>query len=418
MDAASFFLQLALILIAARVFAEMAVRFGAPAVIGELLAGVLLGPSVLGWIEPTETIQMMAEIGIILLLFHTGIETDARRLIDAGPRAAITAVGGFVIPFLLGFTLSRFVFDHALLVALFIGGTLTATSIGVTIRILKDVNRQHSMEGQVVLGAAVIDDILGVLLLAVLYNFSRTGAFSLAQLGTITLYIGMFLIAAPVAAKIISFVIGGSYHHSRIPGLAATTIVSLVLLFAWLAHLIGAPELLGGFAAGLALSRRFFLPFGLVLKSNRKFRDEIEHGMEPIVHLFTPIFFVTVGLSLDLGAVDWSSPYIWIFSVVVATAAIVGKIAGAWLLTGDHWLVRTAIGMAMVPRGEVGLVFAELGRAAGVFDAATYTGIVLVIAYTTLFSPFWIKLFYRLYGRRAELADGEHPPDGNRRAGG
>ncbi len=403
MEAANFFLQLAVILVSARLFAEVAMRFGAPAVIGELMAGVVLGPSLLGFLQPTEIIQMMAEIGIILLLFQTGIETDARRLFDAGPRATVVAIGGFVLPFLLGFGTSYLLFGHELLVALFVGGTLTATSIGVTVRILKDAGRQHSMEGQVVLGAAVVDDILGVLLLAVLYNFSRTGDISLIHLGTVTLFIAMFILAAPVAAKLLSSLIGGNYHRSRMPGLVATAIVSLVMVFAWLAHLIGAPELLGGFAAGLALSRRFFLPFGLVIHSNKKFRDEVETDMQPIVQLFTPIFFVTVGLSLDLGAVDWSSSYIWLFSLVLAFVAIAGKVAGAFLLVRDHWLVRSAIGMAMVPRGEVGLVFAELGRAAEVFDDATYTGIVLVIAYTTLFSPFWIKLFYRLYGDREEL---------------
>ena len=127
--------------------------------------------------------------------------------------------------------------------------------------------------------------------------------------------------------------------------------------------------------------------------------------MKPKVQLFTPIFFVTVGLSLDLRQVDWSSAFVWLFSLSLAVVAIAGKIAGGYLLFREHWLMKSAIGMAMVPRGEVGLIFAELGRSAGVFDDASYAAMVLVIAYTTLFSPFWIKLFYRLYGHRAELAE-------------
>ena len=126
--------------------------------------------------------------------------------------------------------------------------------------------------------------------------------------------------------------------------------------------------------------------------------------MKPIVQMFTPIFFVTVGLSLDLREVDWSSAFIWVFSLSIGFVAIAGKIAGGHLLVREHWLMRSAVGMAMVPRGEVGLIFAELGRTAGVFDSETYAAVVLVIAYTTLFSPFWIKLFYRLYGDRPELA--------------
>lgn len=420
MAAAEFFIQLAGILIAARFCAEIATRLGAPSVIGELVAGIIIGPSVLGWVEPTEIIRLLAEIGIILLLFEVGLETDISRLAKAGGRSIIAALGGFVIPFVIGYGASRYLFDHDILLALFIGGTLTATSIGVTVRILRDVGRQSSSEGQIVLGAAVIDDLLGVLLLAVLYEFSRTGDLGLANLATLAFYIGIFFVIAPIAAKLISFVVGRFHETSQTPGLVATSIISLVLVFAWLAHTIGAPELLGGFAAGLALSRRFFLPFGIALSRDVRFAEEVERDMKPIVQMFTPIFFVTVGLSLDLHEVDWTSSFIWVFSLSVGFIAIAGKIAGGYLLIQEHWLMRSAVGMAMVPRGEVGLIFAELGRTAGVFDSETYAAVVLVIAYTTLFSPFWIKLFYRLYGDRPELAlaptetakanEPEHPP--------
>ncbi len=403
MEAAQFFIELAGILIAARLAGELATRFGAPSVIGELAAGIILGPSVLGWVAPTEIIRLLAEIGIILLLFEVGLETDIGRLAKSGGRSVAVALGGFVVPFVLGYGVSRYLFNHDTLLALFVGGTLTATSIGVTVRILRDVDRQNSREGQIVLGAAVIDDLLGVLLLAVLYEFSRTGEVSLASLGRLSLFIGVFFVIAPVAAKLVSYLIGHYRQATQIPGLVTTSIISLVLVFAWLAHTIGAPELLGGFAAGLALSRRFFLPFGVALARNPRFADEVERDMKPIVQLFTPVFFVTVGLSLDLREVDWTSAFIWFFSISVAFVAIIGKIAGGYLLVREHWLMRSAVGMAMVPRGEVGLIFAELGRASGILDGATYAGVVLIVAYTTLFSPFWIKLFYRLYGHRPEL---------------
>jgi Kef-type K+ transport system membrane component KefB len=405
MDASQFFIELAGILIAARLAGELAARFGAPSVIGELAAGIILGPSVLGWLAPTEVIRLLAEIGIILLLFEVGLETDIGRLARSGGRSVVVALGGFVAPFVLGFITSRYMFEHDLLLALFIGGTLTATSIGVTVRILRDVGRQNSREGQIVLGAAVIDDLLGVLLLAVLYEFSRTGEVSLEGLGKLTLFIGIFFLVAPVAAKLVSYLIGHYQRATQIPGLVTTSIISLVLVFAWFAHAIGAPELLGGFAAGLALSRRFFLPFGVALARNPRFADEVERDMKPIVQLFTPIFFVTVGLSLDLREVDWGSAFIWVFSLSIGCIAIAGKIAGGYLLFREHWLMRSAVGIAMVPRGEVGLIFAELGRASGIFDGATYAAVVLVVAYTTLFSPFWIKLFYRLFGHRPELAE-------------
>jgi Kef-type K+ transport system membrane component KefB len=407
MGEAQFFLQIAIILIVARIFAEIAMSFGAPSVIGELFAGIALGPSLAGIIEPNDVIHLLAMIGVILLLFEVGLETDVERLAKSGRQSTIAAIGGFVTPFVLGWALSYLVFDQSMVVSLFIGGALTATSIGITVRILRDVGRQNSLEGQIVLGAAVIDDVLGVLLLAFLYEYSQSGDLSLTNLTRIALFTGMFFVLAPIAAKAVSQIISSYEKHAHTPGLIATIIVSLVLLFAAAAHAVGAPELLGGFAAGLALSRRFFLPFGVALGRNPVFAEHVEVTMKPIVQLFTPIFFVTVGLSLDLTAIDWSSGWIWTFSLSLAFFAIIGKIAGGFMLRKQHWLMRSAVGLSMVPRGEVGLIFAELGRSAGVFDPATYAAMVLVIAYTTLFSPFWIKLFYRLYGSRAELSDND-----------
>jgi Kef-type K+ transport system membrane component KefB len=174
--------------------------------------------------------------------------------------------------------------------------------------------------------------------------------------------------------------------------------VALVLSFAGLAHLIGAPELLGGFAAGVALSRRFFLPFGAAIRFKPEFTRQIEEEMRPIIRITTPIFFVMVGLSLDLTAVNWASPFFWVFSLSVLVLSIVGKLAGAWLIPESRYM-RTAIGIAMVPRGEVGLIFAELGKTSEIFNDDIYAAIVIVIAYTTLLAPFWIKSYYRMFGK-------------------
>ncbi len=163
MQAHIFFFHLLLILLTARFFAEIASRLRMPSVIGEIMAGILIGPSILGIIEHDETIKLLAEIGIILLLFEVGLKTDARRLLEAGSKSTIVAIGGFVMPFLLGFLVAFVLLDMGLLVSLFIGGTLTATSIGITVRVLSDLGRQHHREGQIVLGATVLDGIQGVL---------------------------------------------------------------------------------------------------------------------------------------------------------------------------------------------------------------------------------------------------------------
>jgi Kef-type K+ transport system membrane component KefB len=394
-----FFLTLLIILLTARIFAELATRLQAPSVIGELFAGVILGPSLLGWIEPYEAIKLMAEIGIILLLFEVGLETDVKRLVRTGIKSLVVAMVGFVLPLVLGFSLGYWVFNQPLLVSLFIGGTLTATSIGITVRVLSDLKRQQAPEGQIVLGAAVLDDVMGVVLLALLYEFSIGGGVSILNTGKVLIFVAAFFVLAPVAAKLISLVIRRFDAVSEIPGLIPTSIVSLVLFFAWLAHALGAPELLGGFAAGLALSRRFFLPLGIALHTDEKFAHRIEDQMKPIVHLFTPIFFVFVGLSLNLREIDWGSPFIWIFSLSLLLASIAGKLIGAFLIK-ESWPIRWVIGLAMIPRGEVGLIFAELGRISGIFNNEIYAGMVIVIALTTLLPPFIMKWFYGHYAHR------------------
>jgi Kef-type K+ transport system membrane component KefB len=393
MEVHTFFLQLMVLLLTARLFAEVSARLSVPSVIGELMAGVVLGPSLLGWLSPGEIFRLLAEIGIILLLFEVGLETDVRRLIRAGTRSLVVAVMGFVLPFVLGFGLGYGLLGMPLLPALFVGGALTATSIGVTVRVLTDLGRHQSHEGQVVLGAAVLDDILGVVLLGLLYEFSVGGGVSIANAGKVILFIGIFFFLATPLAKLLSLVIRRLTRVSDIPGLIPTTIVSLVLFFAWLAHAVGAPELLGGFAAGLALSRRFFLPFGIAIRTDRRFAKSVEKQMRPIIHLFTPIFFVMVGLSLNLREVDWSSPYIWGLSLSLTAVAVVGKLVGPFLV-GAGWRQATAIGVAMIPRGEVGLVFAELGRVSGILDNQLYTGLIIAIALTTMAAPFALKRFY------------------------
>jgi Kef-type K+ transport system membrane component KefB len=396
MEVHTFFLILLAILLAARILGEAAARFGAPPVIGELAAGVLLGPSLLGWVEPGTTIKLLAEIGIILLLFEVGLETDVMRLVRTGAKPVIVATAGFVLPFVFGYGASHYLFDQPLLVSLFIGGTLTATSIGITVRVLTDLRRQDHPEAQVVLGAAVLDDVLGVVLLAFLYKFSVSGEVELTGTLKVLAFVGLFLVLAPVAAKLMAQIIKRFERASQIPGLIPTTVVALVLFFAWLAHAVGAPELLGGFAAGLALSRRFFFPMGLAIRTDPGFAHRMEEQMKPIIHLFTPIFFVMVGLSLNFLAIDWTSSFIWMFSLTLFGLAVAGKMLGAFLIRERH-VTQVAVGLAMIPRGEVGLIFAELGRSSGIFAAEIYAAMVIVIALTTLLPPFVMKWFYGRY---------------------
>lgn len=397
MQAHTFFLYLLIILLSARLFAEIAVRLRTPAVIGELFAGVVIGPSIFGWIEPVEALRLMAEIGIILLLFEVGLSTDVKRLISSGGKSVTVALLGFFAPLIFGFFIGHTLIGLTTLESLFIGGTLTATSIGITVRVLHDLKLGHSHQGQIVLGAAVLDDVLGVILLALLYEFSIGGGVNLVNAARVMVFISAFFILAPIMAKLMSAVIKHFHNVRELPGLIPTSIVSLVLFFAWLAHAIGAPELLGGFAAGLALSRRFFLPLGVTLRQDEDFAAAIEEQMQPIIQLFTPIFFVVVGLSINLREINWTSSDVWGFSLLLLAAAIVGKFAGVMFIR-EKPTSRLMIGMAMVPRGEVGLIFVELGRLSGIFNEDIHASMVVVIVLTTIIPPFAMKWFHKHFG--------------------
>lgn len=207
MEAHTFLIQLVIILFSARIVGEIAAYFNAPSVIGELIAGIIIGPSLLGLIELTPPIQLLAQIGIILLLFEVGIETDIGRLTSSGFKAFIVALGGVVLPFVFGYVISSFVFGFSTLASLFVGSTLTATSIGITLRVLRDLKQQNSQEAQIIIGAAVLDDIIGIVLLAMLYEFSVSGTVNLWNAGKVLIFIVLFFVISPIAAKLVSLTI-------------------------------------------------------------------------------------------------------------------------------------------------------------------------------------------------------------------
>jgi len=401
MELHQFFLLFAIVLIAARVFSETVARFGIPAVIGELLAGLMVGPSLLGWVSPDATMKLLAEIGIILLLFEVGMDTDLRRLASSGAKPVIVAVVGFLLPFFLGYAVSAWLFDLSLLTALFIGGTLTATSIGITVRVLDDLKKRQSDEAQIVIGAAVLDDILGVLALAFLYQFAVEQQVSVQALGEVGLFIVLFMVLAPFVAKFAAEIIDHFDRRAASPGLLLTMALALILLFSWLAHLVGAPEIMGGFAAGLAFGQHFGLKmrirltpaYAIAFTSSPKLAQKVEDQMRPLIHTFSPLFFVMVGVSLNLNVVDWGSSFIWALAGALLVAAFIGKFAAGFCIPAPRRM-QTAIGMSMIPRGEVGLIFAQLGFSQNILPGELYAALLIVIALTTMAPPFMLKWFY------------------------
>jgi len=395
MELDNFFLTLFLILILSRILGEIFARYGIPSVLGELSAGVLLGSSVLGIVQPNEILKILAEIGIILLLFEVGLETDFERLKDAGVKSFVVAILGVIFPFSLGFALSYFLFDLSMNISLFIGGTMTATSIGITLRVLRDIDMEKTNIAQIVIGAAVIDDIIGIILLVFIYDFSTASEVSYQHTLEVAGMIFAFLIFAPLFAKVISYFIFKYHAQSRLPGYMPTIIISLILFFAYLSHHIGAPAILGSFVAGVALSRRFFLPFGVLLRKNEKLIDEVQSSMTPIIQIFTPIFFVVVGLSMDLSVIDFSSASFWLMSSAFIFLGFFSKFIGAFFIFQHSIRNNAMIGISMIPRGEVGLIFAEMGRVNGVLPNDIYAILIFVIVITTVVPPFLLKKYFK-----------------------
>lgn len=395
MESHNFFLVLFLILIVARFLGELFARLGVPSVLGELFAGILLGSSVLGIIEPNEILKILAEIGIILLLFEVGIETDFARLKHAGTKSLIVALSGVILPFVFGLATAYYLFGLSFDISLFVGGTLTATSIGITLRVLKDIHMENTNIAQIVIGAAVIDDIIGIILLVFIYDFSISHEANFKHTLSVASMVIAFLILAPIFAKSLSFVIHKFHGKHLVPGYIPTIIISLILLFAYLSHLVGAPAIVGSFAAGLALSRRFFLPFGAFLATNELLLDEVQKNMTPIIQIFTPIFFVMVGLSMDLRVIDFSSSSFWIMGLSFVSLAFISKFIGAFFIIQKCARNNAIIGISMIPRGEVGLIFAEMGRVNGILPNEIYAMLIFVIIATTIIPPFLLKKYFK-----------------------
>jgi len=246
-----------------------------------------------------------------------------------------------------------------------------------------------------VLGAAVLDDVIGVVVLAVLYDFALKGTVSILATVRILVFICAFLLMAPILAKLFVPFMARLAASSRTKGMIPTIIVSLIFGMAVIAHGVGAPEILGSFAAGIALARRFFIPLGATIDHyGHQFAEKIEESMTPIIDLFVPVFFAMVGVSINLRDINMTSSAFWGFAGVFTTLALLSKIvSGVWAPGGFREKLLT--GIAMVPRGEVGLVFAEVGKRGGIFDDTAYAGVVFVVALTTLLAPVGMRIVAR-----------------------
>lgn len=393
-DVHTLFLHLAIILFSAKLFGTIFKRLGAPPVLGEVFAGIVLGQSLLGLIPLSEAIKVLAELGVILLLFEVGLEADLHMLMRVGIWSFLVASVGATLPFVGGFVVSYYFFNLDLVASLFMGGALTATSIGITVRVLTDLNKHKERFAQIVLGAAVLDDIMGVIILAALYEFAKTKEVHFDATLNLIFHIAMFFLIAPfvanILAKILSFVAKKMNDIDIIPA----SVMGVILLAAYAAHKFGSPSILGSFTAGLALSRRFVIPFAAALRLEEKIIEKVEEGIRPLVWTLAPIFFVSVGLALNLKAIDFTSVEFWTFSIALILVGMIGKVASGFVAPGSL-REKLSVGFSMLPRGEVGLIFAEFGRSFHAINDVEYAVIVFVVALTTLIAPIVLKILLK-----------------------
>jgi Kef-type K+ transport system membrane component KefB len=372
---------LVIILLAAKLGGELMARLGQTAVLGELLAGVVIGPGVLALVRESEVLHALAELGVLILLFEVGLESDLAKLLKAGPQAVLVALVGVVVPFAAGFGLMHGL-GHPGLVAVFVGATLTATSVGVTARVLTDLGQLQDPAAAVVLGAAVVDDILGLLTLAVVTGIAATGRVSpggIAFLGVKSLV--FLVIAVLIALRRAPLLVG---LIGRLQARGALVVASLVfaLAAAATAEWIGLAAIIGAFAAGLILSRT-------------EPHAQIEDRIKPVADVFVPIFFVTVGLKVDLSKLNPFAEGAQLGLALALAAVAIGSKLVAGLAVYHPGTRRWPVGVGMVPRGEVGLIFAGAGLAAAVVAPDLYSALVVMVMITTFVAPAWLKALYR-----------------------
>jgi len=391
--AAKVVLALALIYLVALVFGEMAVRLGQPAVLGELVAGVavgnlpLVGVDAFAFIATEPGIDLLARLGVLILLFEVGVESTVHQMLTVGARAVLVAVLGVAAPFAAGWVVGALLLpDETVYVHAFLGATLAATSVGITARVLKDLNRSDTREARMILGAAVVDDVLGIVILAVV-----TGVIAAADSGGAMSYGAMGLILFQAIAFLVGAIVLGVWVAPRVvqwsstlrtKGAALAVSLALCFLTAYLAYAIGLATIIGAFAAGLVLESSHYRPF------KEQGHQSIEELLHPLLQALVPIFFVVMGMRTDLRA--FTEPGVMSLALGLSVAAIVSKMVCG--LGAGSIVNRLAVGIGMVPRGEVGLIFANIGlgltlAGAGVVSPTTYSAVVVMVIVTTMATP-------------------------------
>ena len=401
----SILLGLAILVLGAKLGGILVSRWGQPAVLGELLFGIALanlyplfaGSAGIEFVRSNTILKFLAEVGVLLLLFDVGLEVDLRAFARVGPSAVLVALIGVVVPFFLGWgTAVWFLPDTPTLVHIFIGATLTATSVGITVRVLKDLGVTTSPEAQTILGAAILDDVLGLIVLAVVVG-SITGAtdggagVSIATISVIVLKAVGFFAATFVAGHVLSHRIVSLAAKSGQHGMLFVIGIALCFTLSYVAELIGLANIIGAFAAGVLLD-----PYGAGIRTRAE-EATLRELLVPLSELFVPLFFVLMGLQVDLSTLV--EPSALALGTTLIVTAIIGKLVCGLGVVGPG-IRRLAVGIGMIPRGEVGLIFAGIGarvmlEGEPILNENVYSSVVLMALITTIITPMGLRRVFK-----------------------
>ncbi|MFQ5861650.1 MAG: cation:proton antiporter [Candidatus Brocadiales bacterium] len=382
-------LGIVIILIAAKIGGELARRFNQPAVLGELMMGILLGNAVFftGWefskfLQENPFLDYFGRFGALILLCRVGIETDVAAMMEAKVSAFLVAVVGVVAPCVLGYPVTLYLLPDAHIhTRLIIVTALCATSIGMTTRVFEDLGKLQIPEARIVLGAAIVDDVLALLILSVVTSIIATGSFALGNALMIAVCAAVFLFGAALASLKFAHILGEYISRFRAEGMKMVWAVSICFLLAYVADGIGLAPIVGAFAAGLILR-------DIKVTDRQGHEHEMDEMIRPAYLVFVPMFFIIMGAQVRLEAfLDKSAV---LLALGISVVAVLGKLLSGLCAVGKN-LNRLCIGVAMVPRAEVGLIFASMGLSLGVLNGTTYSAIVIMVMFTTLITPPLLK---------------------------
>jgi Kef-type K+ transport system membrane component KefB len=411
-------LSLVIVYLASKVGGEICARIDLPPVLGELVAGVVVGVSVMHLLifpeggedgshsllmlflqstanlspvafpqvfqAQSEVISTLSEIGVIILLFEIGLESDLKELLRVGMQATLVAVVGVVTPFVLGTAGLMVIFDVPAVPAIFAGAALTATSIGITAKVLAEIQRLSSKEGQIIIGAAVMDDVLGIIILAVVASLARDGKVEVGNVIYLIVSAAVFLIGSIWIGRLISPLLVDLINNMKTRGQLLLTALMFAFTLSYIATVIQLEAILGAFAAGL------------ILAETEK-QGDLEEQVIPIADMLVPIFFVVVGARTDVGVLNPLVPENregLIMAAFLIVVAFVGKVVTGLAVFGQPGINRLAIGVGMVPRGEVGLVFAAVGSSSGVLSKSLEAAIIVMVILTTFLAPPLLRVVF------------------------